>query len=101
MTHRQFAAWQMWLEEELNHPTKTEQYIMQNGLEVRRVLSRNPSAHKLGHMKLTFKRDGTKVTAKSRKAIVEEKKAEILARGAMTHRYVDKDGNPASPPESG
>lgn len=56
MTHRQFASWSVYLEEEWNRPDRTDHYLMQVGVEVRRVLSREPNSHKLDDMRLEFKR---------------------------------------------
>lgn len=54
MTHRQFAVWQMWLEMELDRPTKTEQYLMQIAAEVRRTAVKDPKKVELKHMRLKF-----------------------------------------------
>ena len=55
MTHRQYEAWQIWLGEEWNRPSRTDVYLMQIALEVRRVLSSKPGEMKLQDMTIPFK----------------------------------------------
>ena len=54
MTHRQFAIWQLWLNEQWNRPDLTDMYLMQVACEVRRVLSQKPNDIKLEHFRLKF-----------------------------------------------
>ena len=54
LTHRQFLAWKIWLMEEWNHPDRTDNYLMQIGCEVRRVLAKKPGSHKLEHLHIPF-----------------------------------------------
>ena len=42
MTGRQFLAWQAWLREDLNHPSRTDHYLMSIAAEVRRVMAKKP-----------------------------------------------------------
>ncbi len=43
-----------WLELEWNRPDRTDHYLMQIAVEIRRVLSKNPSSHKLEHLLIKF-----------------------------------------------
>lgn len=54
MTHRQFVAWREYERETMNQPARGDHYLMQVACEVRRVLSRHPSDHKLDHFRLKF-----------------------------------------------
>jgi len=56
LTHRQYLAWQAWLNEQWNHPSLSDHYLMQIAAEVRRVLSRKPNEIKLEHFNLKFGR---------------------------------------------
>lgn len=55
-THRQYAAWLVWLDGQWNVPDRHDSYLMQIAAEVRRVLSRKPNAIKLSDFQLTFQR---------------------------------------------
>lgn len=61
-THREYLAWQAWLDGEQDRPDSTQHYLMQIAMEVRRVLSKNPNSIKLNDFKLSFKRKGEKTT---------------------------------------
>ncbi len=37
MTHRQYVAWQEWLQQQWNEPTRSDHYLMQIAAETRRV----------------------------------------------------------------
>jgi hypothetical protein len=60
MTHRMFLAWQAWLEMQWNKPTKTDHYLMQIAVEVRRVLAKDPRKIKLDDARLEFSKPGDK-----------------------------------------
>jgi hypothetical protein len=55
MTHRQYLAWQAWLDEEWERPNRTDQYLMQVALEVVRGRMKNPRKAELQNFRLTFK----------------------------------------------
>ena len=54
VTHRQFAAWEVWRELMWDHPDRHDWYAMAIACEVRRVLSSNPGQHQPKDMKLVF-----------------------------------------------
>lgn len=54
MTHRQFMAWQEWLEGEWNRPSRTDHYLMQIAFDVRRANVKHPERVKFDHMRLEF-----------------------------------------------
>lgn len=96
MTHRQYQAWQTWLEHEWDFPTKDQQYLMSIACEVRRVLAKNPDSHKLEHLKLKPRKRGkVRRTKEESKRLLEER----AGGGPVIRRYVDKDGNPVEPPK--
>lgn len=57
LTHRQFVLWNLWLDEQLNIPTRDNYYQMQVACETRRMFSKNPQGIKIDHFKLKFKRE--------------------------------------------
>jgi len=56
LTHRQYRTLAAWLDEQWNHPTRSDHYLMQIAQEVRRVLAKDKREIKLEHFKLPFKR---------------------------------------------
>lgn len=82
MTHRQFVVWQMWLNEQLNIPTRDNYYQMQIACEQRRTFSKNPASIKMEGFKLTFtQREGSKT------AVTKEQKLQMIKNrwiGRMT-----------------
>jgi hypothetical protein len=53
-TYRQYLVWMAWLDDQWNHPSREDTYLMQIACEVRRVLSKNPNQVKVGDFKLEF-----------------------------------------------
>lgn len=47
-------AYRQWYENQLNRPDRTDYYLMQIALEVKRVLSTKPGMFKLQHFELDF-----------------------------------------------
>lgn len=54
MTHRQFLAWQAWLDEQWDRPDRTDQYLMQIACEVARANAKHPDRLRLEHFRLRF-----------------------------------------------
>lgn len=54
MTHRQFAAWQAWLAEQWNVPSRTDNYLISIAAEIRRGNVKDPARVKFEHLKLKF-----------------------------------------------
>lgn len=54
LTHRQFIAWQCWLNAQLNIPTRDNFYQMQIACEVRRTFTKNPNKINPNQFKLSF-----------------------------------------------
>lgn len=42
MTHRQFLAWQEWLDEDFNRPSRADHYAMATTVAVKQVLNSKP-----------------------------------------------------------
>jgi len=74
MTHRQFLTWMRWLEEEDNHPSRTDNYLMQIAAEVCRVLHRKPETVKLSDFVMKFKRVKPMKTEEEKKKALKESK---------------------------
>ena len=53
-SYRQYRAWNAWLDQERNRPTKSEHYLMQIACEVCRGNAKNPKSVKLEQFKLKF-----------------------------------------------
>jgi hypothetical protein len=54
LTHRQFAAWAAWWADEWNRPSRSDQYLMQVALEVRRAAAKHPGRVKIERFRLRF-----------------------------------------------
>lgn len=65
LTHRQFLAWQEWLNLQWNEPDRTDHYLMQVSYDIRRVNAKNPSRVKYKDTRITFK--DTRATAQEQK----------------------------------
>lgn len=52
MTHRQFLVWQVWLDEEMNNPSREDHYLMQIAQEVAKTRAKHPNQVKLEGFKL-------------------------------------------------
>ncbi len=94
MTHRQFLAWQAWLELEWDRPSRGDCYQMQVAAEVRRVLAKNPNRIKTNEFKLKFDRATPvkKVTRAEAAKAAKERSVSRMTAG-VTRVLVDKDGN--------
>lgn len=75
-THREYKAWQVWLDNQWNDPNLTHYYLMQIAAEVRRVLSKKPRDILLSHFKLLFTRE---------KPVTEEVKQEQKLFWSKSH----------------
>lgn len=56
-THRVYLAWIDWLDEQFNHPSKSDNYLMQIAQTIRQVLHKKPASVKLSHFVLKFKKE--------------------------------------------
>lgn len=74
-THRQYRTRLEWMDEQWNHPTLNEYYLMQIAAEVRRVLAKHPNEIQSDHFKIKFKR----AVAKSQEQAEKDKQAKITA----------------------
>lgn len=63
-THREYRTRSAWLDEQWNQPSRSDQYLMQIAMEVRRVLSKKPNVIQLDHFKLKFQSTEAKPTPK-------------------------------------
>ena len=73
-THRQYRLWTYWLRQELNHPSRSDNYLMQIACEVRRVLHKQPARVQLDHFVLEFK-PKTKPVMTEEQTVEAEKRA--------------------------
>lgn len=53
-THREYLMWMAWRQLEWNRPSRTDHYLMQIALEVRRVLAKRPAMYKLMQFIIDF-----------------------------------------------
>lgn len=54
LTHRQFVLWQVWLDEQMNIPSRDNYYQMQIAAEVQKTRVKNTGKIKVDGFKLTF-----------------------------------------------
>lgn len=88
MTHRQFMVLSAWLRLDLDRPGKAEYYAMQTAMEVRRVLSRQPSSITLDAFQLTFKERAPEEQSLHKQQVATLARAQWMAR--MTKPVVRK-----------
>lgn len=94
MTHRQFLAWQYWMNLQQNVPDKTDHYLMQIACEVRRVLAKHPRQIKIEDFKLTFSNQANKhPKALTKEGKIEASKSMWLGMMNSDINIIDKDGN--------
>lgn len=91
MTHREFLTWEVWLDAEWSHPSRSDHYMMQVATEVRRVLSKNPNGIKIKDFRLTFGESGERERKKiSEKELAEQTKQSWAAYlGAKLGKVID------------
>jgi hypothetical protein len=83
LTHRQYAAWQAWLDEEWNRPSRSDHYQMQTAMVVAQANAKSPKKVKFKHYKLDFGPAGRKKRPKmTREQAAAHSKAKWL--GIMT-----------------
>lgn len=51
-THRQYLTWMRKFQEDFNHPSRSDYYVMQNTMVLKQVNSKNPKQHTLEDQKL-------------------------------------------------
>lgn len=56
MTHRQFLAWQAWLEGEWNRPDRTDHYLMLVATRVLQAVAKDPEKVTLDQQRIRFGR---------------------------------------------
>ncbi len=61
-TNRQYNVWMEWLRQQWNNPSRSDNYLMQIAVEVKRVLSKTPNKIKHDQFEIPF-------TFKKRKAV--------------------------------
>lgn len=54
MTHRQYQAWQAWLDMDMDQPDRHDHYLMGVACEVRRTRAENPNEVQPGDLRLEF-----------------------------------------------
>jgi len=79
MTFREYRTRIAWLDKEWNHPSRTDNYLMQIAMEVVRQWSKNKSAYNLSHFKLKFGSE-----AKERPKKITSQQAETVKRGWLS-----------------
>ena len=81
-THRQYRLWMDYLDAEWDIHSRTDNYLMQIAMEVKRVLSGKPSLIKLKDFVLSFVSDKPKpeVTEEQKQQKVKWFKSQWLAR---------------------
>lgn len=91
-TSRQFEAWRVWQDMQLDCPDRHDWYQMVVACEVRRVLSRNPNVHQPGDLRLQFgEKPKAKMTAEQLAALG---KAQMEARLGRRITTIPDDGRP-------
>lgn len=84
MTHRQYLAWNAWLDDQWNKPDRSDNYLMALTAEVRRVLHRKPKSVKTEHFKLKF--------VENKRAIPTDPKAKARMAQASANRWIQAVG---------
>ena len=69
MTHRQFNAWQAWLEAEWDKPSRDNWYQMATTTAVMRVLAKNPGQITVADRKLKFESQDKKASPEQRRQV--------------------------------
>jgi hypothetical protein len=82
-----------WLDEQMNVPSLTDQYLMQIAAEVRRVLSKKPKKIKVEHFLLKFVKRGDRMRAKERR--IKESDMIWLAAMGIKRPGDDKTEDPS------
>ena len=98
MTHRQFAVWQTWLNQQWNVKDKVTYYLMQIAAEARRGVVRHPNKVKVDDLFIPFT---TQRDARSKPKLTREQAAQQAQKrwmgffGAANVKVVRKgaDGN--------
>jgi hypothetical protein len=54
MTHRQSLAWEAWLDQEMDRPSRTDFYVMQLACTVEQLFMDDPSLTNVNKYRLTF-----------------------------------------------
>ncbi len=91
MTHRQFLAWTVWLDEELSRPSRSDMYAMQTAMEIRRANVKNPKKVKFSDFHIRFKKEApSKLTR-------EQVAAQSKARWGMALGIDVKNANKVGP----
>lgn len=54
-TWTELLMWQEWRRRQWNRPSRSDHYLMQIAMQVRRVLAKHPKKIKLEHFKVPFK----------------------------------------------
>ncbi len=68
MTHREFLMWLWFFEDDLENPSKTEQYLMQIAAEIRAGNVKNPRSVKMKDFHLRFDKPKPTSTTQERQA---------------------------------
>ncbi len=95
LTHRQMVTWSLFDEEEYNHPSRNDHYLMSLHATLTRMFAKNPGQIKASDFKLLFSRGGEgKPTEEEKKEYVEHSKAMWIAAvgGKSNLRIVDETG---------
>lgn len=89
MTHRQFEAWQAWLAEQWNQPSRTDNYLMQIACEVLRTRLKEPGKAEIKHFRLEFK---------EKKPPTKQTAAEVAAEAKARWRGMIPESSRVPPP---
>jgi hypothetical protein len=104
VTHRQYVAWEDWLDRRWDEPDKTEWYLMGIMCQVARVLSKNPGGIQPDQFKMKFSRGPAAGSLKEDKPVPVEEDWRVAASkqnafmiatggGQVGLRIVDAHGN--------
>ncbi len=73
-THREYLAWINWLDEQWNHPSRSDNYQMQTAQVVRQVLHKKPADVKLSHFHIKFTKEKSQ-TPEDKERILKQSKS--------------------------
>lgn len=111
VTHRQYAAWQRFLLEDYNRPSRADHYAMQVAAEVFRTIARDPNGVRREQFGIHFPEAGTADRPPPQEddgyfdpPVVTDETIEMMRKKAsvagvvrpgvkVEHRVVDRDGN--------
>ena len=83
MTHREYLAWQEWLDAQWNEPDKLCDYVRQVSFDLRRINAKDPKAVRFDETKIAYKQQRSGAAALTPEQIAQRMEASRTAWGAF------------------